>query len=71
MEAADFNAQARRAVAYPLALGRGNLRDRPGQRERGQFDPVIPNAGCILHGRFYFPTLENLVANPEFHPASC
>ena len=67
MNAGNGNAGARRRITNSLTLVRGNPGDGWGDGERGDFDGVITGFGGVGEGVFEFPSLENLVADREFH----
>ena len=67
MNAGDGHAGARRRVTNCLSLVRRNAGDGFGDGERGDFDGVIAGFGGVGECLFEFPSLENLVADREFH----
>ena len=63
----DRDARACRGLANALARRQRNVRDVRSDGERGDFEGVIAGPGGKFRGIFDFPTLEDLVANAEFH----
>jgi hypothetical protein len=54
-------------VADAPALGGGDVVDRIGERERGDFQPGVTEPGHVGQRVLDFPALINLVANGELH----
>ena len=67
MNAGNGNAGARRRITNSLTLVRGDIGDGFGDGERGDLHGVIAGFGGVGEGVVHFPTLENLVADREFH----